>query len=121
MEEIAIPMLDSALRSEARPDKTYRFVAPCPDHQHGDEARLDFSASGWPRSRCAKKHGSCEPVWRIAILCEKELLVEYLCDAFLPDSPAATHGIERALPSPLHFAAARAPGEAKRSIGVILR
>jgi hypothetical protein len=83
---MAISALDFALDSEASPEKTYRFRAPCPEHAlGGDEARLDFSASGWPRSKCAKRHRSgCEPVWRVSILCE-QLFQECYCDRAHPD------------------------------------
>jgi hypothetical protein len=84
---MAISALDSALEFAASPETTYRFRAPCPEHvQHGDEARLDFSASGWPRSKCAQNHPrSCEPVWRVSIFCEKQLFQECYCDQVLPD------------------------------------
>jgi hypothetical protein len=82
---MATSALDRALEFEARPETTYRFWQPCPEHEAGDEARLDFSASGWPRSKCAQSHArSCEPVWRVSILCEK-LFQECYCHRALPD------------------------------------
>jgi hypothetical protein len=82
---MGISAIDRVLEFEARPETTYRFLAPCPEHRQGDAARLDFSASGWPRSKCAQSHAqSCEPVWRVSILCEK-LFQECYCDQALPD------------------------------------
>jgi hypothetical protein len=68
------------------------FTAECPEHPLGDQARLDFSESGWPRARCSRRHESesCEPVWRVSILCEKRLFQEYYCAAALPEQYAAS-------------------------------
>lgn len=77
--------LDYALRSEPQAERTYRFPAGCPQHERGDEARLDFLATGWPGAKCEGRHrGRCIVVWRSSILCSV-LHTEHFCERALPD------------------------------------
>lgn len=76
-------MIDYALRLDLQPELSYYHPAPpCPKHDHGDEARLDFRAAGWPDGEC-KQHRKCIPSWRSNILCDV-LFQEYFCERSLP-------------------------------------
>jgi hypothetical protein len=77
--------IEFALRADPQPDRSYRYPAPCPLHPHGDEARLDYRAEGWP-GKCKMKHNvrRCVRVWRASILCDALFQVCY-CESALPD------------------------------------
>jgi hypothetical protein len=77
--------LDYALRDDNRSTASYCFAMECPEHVLGDEARLDFAASGWDAD-CSNPRCTGKPVWRIAFLCESmPLVTEHYCDRDLPE------------------------------------
>jgi hypothetical protein len=78
-------MIDYALRADPQPEVSYHHPAPpCPQHTHGDEARLDFRAAGWPGGECKQHRGKCKATWRESVLCDA-LFQEYFCAKSLPD------------------------------------
>ena len=76
--------LDYALdvTEQQRPDKSWNFPSPCPEHLQGDEARLGYLKAGFTEkcNKCGKK-----AVWKASVLCDA-LFTETYCDKHLPEA-----------------------------------